>query len=229
MHYEDAPVHPRLHTWFGPLTMLGFLSVDSNNQRLQLDAPGRRPRPRCWQLKAGIRSALDDIKKNHPNDLASLNFWSSHDGYAHARVPMGKDYDQMQACLYYPFSLVGSLGRLNSEKRPYKNGPVNNNSPSGLDPDNYQADIPNADGGTNPAMGLMQSYNQFNWTDGYTGRNGAAKVVILETDGVANQKVRRELQRPSAAAGPSGGRSATTGTPRTRRTATPTPWTRPSP
>jgi hypothetical protein len=38
-------------------------------------------------------------------------------------------------------------------------------------------------------MGLMLSYNQFNWTGGYTGRNGAAKIVILETDGVANQKV----------------------------------------
>ena len=189
MHYQDAPVHPRLHTWFGPLTMLGFLSVDSDNQKYNW-MPGTSAEAQCWQLKAGIRSALNDIRKNHPNDLASLNFWSSHDEYATTRVPMGKNYDRMQACLYYPFSLVGSLGDLNSEKRPYKIGPVNNNSPSGLDPDNYQGDIPNADGGTNPAMGLMQSYNQFNWTDGYTGRNGAAKVVILETDGVANQRVR---------------------------------------
>jgi hypothetical protein len=37
-------------------------------------------------------------------------------------------------------------------------------------------------------MGLMLAYNQFNWTGGYGGRQGAAKIVILETDGVANQK-----------------------------------------
>jgi hypothetical protein len=35
----------------------------------------------------------------------------------------------------------------------------------------------------------MVAYNQLNWAAPYTGRKGAAKTVLLETDGVANQKV----------------------------------------
>ncbi len=37
MHYQDCPVHPRLHMWFGPMTMLGFLSVEIGCAGLQLD------------------------------------------------------------------------------------------------------------------------------------------------------------------------------------------------
>lgn len=188
MNYKDVPVHPRLHTWFGPLTMLGFLSVNSYNVDWNWMA-GTTSEAQCWQLKAGIRSALDDIRNNHPNDLATLNFWSSHNGFNTPRVAMGKDYDKMQNCLYYPFSLITTLGTATSEKRPYKNGTQSTTNPSGLDPANYASDIPLADGGTNPAMGLMLSYNQFNWVNSYTGRNGATKMVILETDGVANQLI----------------------------------------
>jgi len=188
MNYRDCPVHPRLHTWFGPLTMLGFLSINSYNVDYNWMA-GTTAEAQTWQLKAGIRSALDDIRNNHPNDLATLNFWSSHNGFNTPRVAMGKDYDKMQNCLYYPFSLINNLGTVTSEKRPYKNGTQSTTNPSGLDPANYASDIPLGDGGTNPSMGLMLSYNQFNWVNSYTGRNGATKMVILETDGVANQKI----------------------------------------
>jgi Putative Flp pilus-assembly TadE/G-like len=187
MNYGDCPVHPRLHMWFGPLTMLGFLSVNSDVTDYNWFA-GTTAEAQTWQLKAGIRAALDDINKNHPNDLASLNFWSSHNGYVTPRVVMSRDFDKMKNCLYYPFSLIGSLGTVTSEMRPYDVGTITNSNPSGFDPLNYQADVPCADGGTNPTMGLMVAYNQFNWNGGYTGRKGAAKIVILETDGVANQK-----------------------------------------
>ena len=194
MHYQDVPVHPRAHMWFGPLTMLGFLSMNSQNQDYNWMA-GTTSEAQCWQLKAGIRSALTDIKNNHPNDLAAETFFSSHTAWRTARVTMGKDYTTMQNSLYYPFSLLGSLGTASSEKRPYlSDSTINGANPSGLNPYNYQADIPLADGGTNPAMGLMVAYNQFNWngTDShnsvaYTGRKGASKIVIMETDGVANQ------------------------------------------
>jgi hypothetical protein len=187
MAYDDCPVHPRLHTWFGPLTMLGYLAISSNNLDYNWFA-GTTYEAQTWQLKAGIQSALDDIKKNHPNDLASLNFWSSHDGYATVRVAMGKDYDKMKNCLFYPFSKVGGLATLTNEVMPYTTGTASATNPSGLDQTNYAAEIPLADGGTNPTMGLMTSYNQFNWNGGYSGRKGASKIVILETDGVANQK-----------------------------------------
>lgn len=188
MAYDDCPVHPRLHLWFGPLTMLGYLAVNSNTVDYNWFA-GTTYEAQTWQLKAGIQSALEDIKKNHPNDLASLNFWSSHNGYNTPRVAMGKDYDRMKNCLFYPYSLVGSLGTVGNEVRPYNTSSISSSNPSGLNQSNYAAEIPLADGGTNPSMGLMLSYNEFNWTGGYLGRKGAAKIVILETDGVANQKI----------------------------------------
>jgi Putative Flp pilus-assembly TadE/G-like len=200
MAYDDCPVHPRLNTWFGPLTMLAYLSINSDNQDYNWFA-GTTYEAHCWQLKAGIQSAFDDIKRNHPNDQAALTFFNSQNGYNTVRVPMGKDYDQMRISLFYPYSLMGSLGTLTSEKRPYSTNNPSTANPSGINPFNYQADIPNADGGTNPTMGLMIAYNQFNWTGSYTGRKGAAKIVILETDGVANQRCNGTLTPISGAGG----------------------------
>ncbi|HEX3149051.1 MAG TPA: hypothetical protein VHR66_13300, partial [Gemmataceae bacterium] len=189
MAYDDCPVHPRLHMWFGPLTMMAFLSMNSQNLDYNWFA-GTTYEAHTWQLKAGIQSALDDIKKNHPNDLATLNMWSSYDGYATPRVAMGKSYDTMKNCLFYPFSLVNGLGTVGSEVVPYTTSSPTSGNPSGLNqtPSAILSDIPNANGGTNPTMGLMLAYNQFNWNGGFNGRKGASKIVILETDGVANQK-----------------------------------------
>jgi hypothetical protein len=190
MAYDDCPVHPRCHMWFGPLTMMGFLAVASQNLDYNWFA-GTTYEAHCWQLKAGIQSALSDIQKNHPNDLATLNFWSSYDGYNTSRVAMSRNYATMQECLFYPFSLVSSLGTVSSEERPYASTTPSSGNPSGLNqsPSNILSDIPNANGGTNPSMGLMLSYNEFNWTGTWTGRKGATKLVILETDGVANQLI----------------------------------------
>jgi hypothetical protein len=188
MMYDDCPVHPRCHMWFGPLTMLAYLSVNSQNLDYNWFA-GTTYEAQCWQLKAGIQSALDDIRRNHPNDLATLNFWSSYDGFNTSRVAMGKDYDRMKNCLFYPFSLVGSLSTVGNEVSPHGPATISLGNPSGINFAAALSDIPNSNGGTNPSMGLMLAYNQFNWTGGYTGRKGAAKMVILETDGVTNQLI----------------------------------------
>lgn len=185
MHYQDCPVHPRAHMWFGPLTMLGFISLSSQNQSYNWFA-GTTNEAHCWQMKAGINSAMTDIQNNHPNDLASLNFFSNYNTWSTARVAMGKNYTKMQNCLFYPYSLVDSLGTLTNEKRPYTTATISTSVPSGFSPNNYGADIPLASGGTDTAAGLMVAYNQLNWNGGYTGRKGASKIVILETDGVAN-------------------------------------------
>jgi hypothetical protein len=190
MAYDDCPVHPRLNMWFGPLTMMGFLAVASQNLDYNWFA-GTTYEAHCWQLKAGIQSALSDIQKNHPNDLATLNFWSSYNGYATSRVSMSRNYTTMQQCLFYPFSLISGLGTAGSDEYPYAQSTPSSSNPSGLNqsPSNILSDIPNANGGTNPSMGLMLAYNEFNWTGSYSGRKGATKLVILETDGVANQLI----------------------------------------
>ena len=50
------------------------------------------------------------------------------------------------------------------------------------------ANVPNARGGTCPEMGFKMAYNEFSMASGYFGRRGAAKMVLLETDGVPNAK-----------------------------------------
>ena len=174
MHYNDNPKRQRAHFWFGPMTMAMILTTDADGGRNMW--PGTCHESHCWQLKAGINSALDDIKKNHPNDWASMIFFSNIAGYETPRVTLGRDYTRMKNALFFPFSLLNDLGDATQEIRPYDGSFGYTGS----------GNIPNADGGTCPEMALKVVYNQFSSAAGYDGRRGAAKVVILETDGVPN-------------------------------------------
>jgi len=188
MHYNDNPIHPRLNFWFGPLSMLSFLS-DYRIGRNWL--PGTARESATWQLKAGIQSALTDIQKNHPNDQAALIYFSSLNNYNVARVSMGKDFTRMKNALFYPYSLLDSLSDPNAEIRPYGNnfntsylGTVSASSIANGQWDNRSSgEIPNADGGTDPEMAFMVAYNEFSSAPGFNGRKGATKMIIFETDG----------------------------------------------
>lgn len=189
MHYGDSPVHPRGHFWFGPLSMVAYMQTASESNGNWV--PGNCYEAQCWQLKAGINAALNDIKNNHPNDLAALIFFSSSTGYNTARVSMSKNYTRMQNCLFYPYTLLDTLGNVSSTMRPYALTAPSTSNPSGLN-DNSDTIIPNAGTSTCPQMGLMVAYNQFSTaTDSatsttFTGRKTASKVVIFETDGIPN-------------------------------------------
>src|SRR5262249_13976126 len=100
MHYNDNPIRPRAHFWFGPLTMMMFLTTDGGYSPNMW--PGTVHESHCWQLKAGINSALDDIKLNHPNDWATLIFFSGINAYATPRVALGRDYAKMKNALFFP-------------------------------------------------------------------------------------------------------------------------------
>jgi hypothetical protein len=180
--YTDNPVHPRAQFWFGPLSMLGYFSARVNY------FPGTSYEAPCWQLKVGIKAALDDIKNNHPNDLASLIYFSGSLSYNTPRVSMGKDFTRMQNALFYPFPLLDSLGVASSSVRPFNLVGPDPANPAGL-ADNTDP-IPNANSSTCPQMAFMLAYNEFGWASGnnttYKGRHGASKVVIFETDGVPN-------------------------------------------
>jgi Flp pilus assembly protein TadG len=173
MHYNDNPIRPRLHFWFGPLTLLDFISRYSNNW-----LPGTAHESQTWQLKAGIQSALNDIEKNHPNDWVALMYFSTESDFTTARVSLGREYDKMKNALFFPYSLLDSLGDPFAEIRPYQN----NDSLTWDNPGN----IPAATGGTAPEMAFKVAYNQFSDRTGYNGRRGATKMLIFETDGVPN-------------------------------------------
>lgn len=186
MNVLDNPMRPRAHFWFGPLTMLMFLTTDNEGSPNMW--PGTCHEAQCWQLKAGINSALDDIKNNHPNDWASMIFFSNISSYQTARVSMGRDYPKMKNSLFFPFSILSNLGNVASEVRPYNTSFSYSGS----------GNIPNAAGGTCPEMAFKVAYNQFSSAAGYTGRRSASKVVIFETDGVPNHHCGGSFQNNGA-------------------------------
>lgn len=196
MHYLDNPRRPKLHFWFGPLSLVDFLG--NYNLFLTVSPQGSRF---CWwpgtcheapmyACKLGVRAALEDIRNNHPNDLVSLVFFSSpatsstanNGRFNRARVGLGRDYTRMNEALWYPPSTLGNASAL---VRPFAS-------------DNLE--VPRAYGATCYAMPLMLAYNQFSEESslrsynpaeptgdaGGNGRRGAQKIIIFETDGMPN-------------------------------------------
>src|SRR5262249_4715318 len=150
MNYLDNPQRPRVHFWFGPMSLLDF----TGNYNLgRFWWPGTMHESPTWQCKIGMQAALADIQINHPNDLVAQIFFSSpktvYNGsgfYNQARAPLGLDYTRMQNSLWFSPRVIASK---TPEIRPYDNG--------GLD----ILDVPRANGGTCYSMPLMLAYNQF--------------------------------------------------------------------
>jgi hypothetical protein len=182
MSYSDSPLRPRLHMWFGPLSLCDFIANNADGNW----NPGTCYEAQCWQLKAAVNSVLSDLQANHPNDQVGLEMFSWISQYRVPRVPMGQNYVMMKNALFYPNTLLSAIGSgdVTSEFSPY------NSSFS----DQASGVIPNANGGTDPNTGLAVAFNLLSPSSllpsssyGTTlGRMGASKVVIFETDGVPN-------------------------------------------
>ena len=190
MNYQDNPLRPKTHFWFGPMTMLDFLG--STNFGYE-NYPGTCHEAPNWQCKLGIQAAILDIQNNHPNDFVSLmyyntpNFSVTDTGcFNAARVPLGRSYQTLSDTLWFPPTTIQNPG---TEIR--LTDPANN-------------DVPRASNGTSMPSGLMLAYNQLSsqpalrtfasspapsGQDGGYGRKGARKLVIFETDGVVNTPV----------------------------------------
>jgi hypothetical protein len=186
MYYNDSPRRPRLHLWFGPLSMIDFLtSVPMPGGGTYDWLPGTCYQAHSWQLKAGMNSVIKDVKGNHPNDFAGLVYFSST--YSGVRYPLGQAYTALQNALFYPMSLYPyvNTGNITQEMRPYTDTTL-----SGYN----EFDIPNAAGTTDPNNGLAFAFNLLSPSSVSTavalgtgnGRRGAQKLVIFETDGVPN-------------------------------------------
>ena len=122
---------------------------------------------------------------------------------------MGKDYDKMKNCLFYPFSIVnGTRVHRRAGHRVEREAAVRPVQPDDREPErdrtsaNYHADIPCGDGGTNPAMGLMVAYNQFNWSEppGRAGR-GRPRSSSWRPTGWPTRRVTAPWAISAAAAG----------------------------
>ena len=170
-NYTTNPTRPRLHLWFGPLSMIDFLASRSPRR---LWWSGTTHEAQCWQLKAAVNSALDDIRINHPNDYCGLAYFNTR--LTTPRVGTGQDWTNMKNALFYPYDLLGAIkgGDTTTEYWAHTNGNANNSSLPG-------GHVPNSDGGTDPHSGMAMGFNLL-----MSGRKGAAKIVVFETDGAPN-------------------------------------------
>ena len=178
MNYIDNPRRPRHRAWFGPMTMIQFLS-DTGLM------PGTAHDISTYPAKLGISGALQDIKNNHPNDLVSMilfnrpqfdNEPAGNGTFNAAKYSLSRDYSGMIDSLWFPPN-SGS-----ADVRPWD---VN-----GLQTPRAANDYT---GNTATIFGFMLAYNQFSGnsalrtqTFGGLGRKGAQRLVVLETDGMAN-------------------------------------------
>ena len=176
---SDNPKRPRHRFWFGPMTMIQYISDTGL-------LPGTSHDISMVAAKLGVAGALQDIQLNHPNDLVSLIMFSRphYSGeptevgqFSSAQVPLTNNYTALSNGLWYP------PNSSSADVRPW-------------DPNGMQTPRAHGDYNANTATdyGFMLAYNQLNANPalvssgmGGLGRKGAQKIVILETDGMANQ------------------------------------------
>lgn len=104
---------------------------------------------------------------------------------------MGQDWTRLKNALFYPNTLLGGIasGNTTTEISPYDN---NLNC-------NQDGNIPNANGATDPGTGFALAYNMLSSSTSLspagTGRRGASKIIVFETDGVPNSLINWNYQQ----------------------------------
>jgi Flp pilus assembly protein TadG len=175
---NDNPKRPRHRFWFGPATMIQYM-LDTGL------LPGTAQDISMIAAKLGIQGALQDIQNNHPNDLVSLIMFSrpQYSGdpanmgqFSQPQVSLTSNYNNLINALWYP----PNSGT--NDVRPW--------DPNGMQTPRAHGDY---DSNTASSYGLMLAYNQFSSSTtlqaagiGGWGRKGAEKLVVFETDGMAN-------------------------------------------
>jgi Flp pilus assembly protein TadG len=215
MNYLDNPQRPRLRFWFGPMMMVDFMhnyNMNDNVSGYRYIQPGDSYEAPVYTAKQAYVAAVTTVQNNHPNDWVTVVPYSWPRDSASNTVgrfncvscPLGVNYNYASSALLFPFSTIKADGSCNNtEITPYDADPATGSVPSA----NF-VDTPRADGDTCFAMALMLCYNQFAITPtsdatlrsfvgnspitfpagmaGGMGRKGAQKVIIFETDGIAN-------------------------------------------
>jgi hypothetical protein len=174
--------------------------------------PGNAYEAPIYVSKQAYLAAISTIQDNHPNDWFSMMSYAQPRQNATdtsgrlncVSCPLGTNYAYASSSILFPFSTINADGSCNNtEVTPYDADP----STSAIPSSNF-VDTNRALGDTCFSMGLMLAYNQFVTTPGTDthlrgyvtnspitfptgmagglGRKGSQKVVIFETDGIAN-------------------------------------------
>ena len=180
MSTKDNPKRPRHRFWFSPMTMVQFMADTGI-------FPGVTTDVSMLPAKLGVQGALTDIQNNHPNDLVSMLMFS--------RPHYSGEPTEAGAFTLPVNSLSNNYaGMINSLWFP-PNSAATDVTPwdaNGLNTPHAHGDY---DANTATSYGLMLAYNQFSSSailrgsgqGGGLGRKGAQRLLILETDGMANQ------------------------------------------
>src|SRR5581483_10425471 len=181
----DNPKRPRHRFWFGAMTLVQYLSDTGL-------LPGTAHDISMVAAKLGVQGALTDIQNNHPNDLVSMILFSrphysgepaEAGSFPQAQYNLSRSYDAMANSLWFP------PNSSSSDVRPW-------------DPNGAQTPRAHGDYNANTATsyGFMLAYNQFSANSslrgqavGGLGRVGAQRLVVLETDGMANQSTQQNF------------------------------------
>ena len=246
MNYSDNPTRPNLRYWFSPTMMVDFLhnyNMYENVSNYFVMQAGDSYEAPIYTGRQAYLAAINTVEDNHPNDWFTLVYYSqprdsagSTNRFNCVACPMGTNYAYAKSSLFFPFSTINADGSPNNtEVTPYDADPTTSSVPS----INFM-DTPRPKGNTCFAMGLMLCYNQFAVTPstdttlrsyvtsspitfptamaGGLGRKGAQKVIIFETDGLANAtatanlvtngtykyyKIRYDMNRPNNSEYPS--------------------------
>ncbi|HEY1378776.1 MAG TPA: pilus assembly protein TadG-related protein [Gemmataceae bacterium] len=179
MAYDDRPVFPRHRFWFGPMTLVQYLSDTGN-------IPGTATDISLYSLKLGVQLGLQDIQLNYPNSQVALIPFNRprYSGepqdagrFTTALVPMTGDYTSLINALWYaPGTAHGAT------VRPWDQITVSSTRAYG----DYT-------GNTASYFGFMVAHNELSSSPtartfgvGGHGRRGTDRIVIFETDGMAN-------------------------------------------
>ena len=167
------------------MTMIQFLSDTGI-------LPGTTHDISTFSMKSGVGGALQDIQANHPNDLVSMCLFS--------RPQYNNDSPDTGAFNLAQFDLSNSYQTIINQLWIPQNSTSTDVRPwdaNGLQTPHAHADY---DANTASDYGFMLAYNQFSGSPaqrtlqsggttgvGGLGRVGAQRLVVYETDGIANQ------------------------------------------
>jgi hypothetical protein len=246
MSYTDNPARPLVRHWFGPMILVDYLRNDNMNNLSNYDymQPGDGYDAPTYTAKEAYKAAISTMQNEHPNDWVTLVpysmprtsatvAWGRHNNVS---CPLGTNYNYASSALLFPFSTINADGSPNStEITPYDPDPA-----TGLVFSANFVETARPNGPTCFAMALMLAYNQFAVTPasdstlrtfvssspitfpttmaGGMGRKGSQKVVIFETDGLADcmasanlvnagtynyYKIRYDMNKPNSSEYPS--------------------------
>lgn len=174
----DNPLRPRHRFWFGPMTLIQYLSDAGLFSGTTHDVS-------MICAKLGIAGALQDIQNNHPNDQVSMLLF--------ARPHYNGEPAEVGGFTQPQFNLTNNYTNLVNGLWFAPNAPSTDMRP--WDAANSQTPRAHGDytGNTATSYGFMLAYNQLSSSPtlqasgaGGFGRVGSQRLVILETDGMAN-------------------------------------------